>query len=316
VTEEGLKMFLHISLPSANLLLLIALVGKAAVPESTQSVIDGIMKQKGSYVADEEVYKFVLPREAAIIVQDYESMSPNLGFNSWIAFSSAIHSEAVLTGELLLLPNEVDAVLSRALDAGLKITGLAESSALVGRRLYSLDFTGAGTFTGLAKAVRAVIDEIEAAGQVAASKNRKFADPNLPETSAIDSRPLDHMLAVRGTISGGVYKAASGRKALLGGEQIGREMGMDTWISISGTDNKALAPGELLATHDELQNVLKAFRSRGASVVSVRNHSCGEPPEMIYVRYWKEGPALELARLLRFVLEVQVGNIELNPGRL
>jgi hypothetical protein len=267
-------------------------------------VIDGIMKQKGSYVADEGVYKFVLPREAAIIVQDYESMSPNLGFNSWIAFSSAIHNEAFLTGELLLLPNEVDSVLSRALDAGLEITGLAESSTLVGRRLYLLEFTGAGTFGGLAQAVRAAIDEIEAAGRLAAGKNGQFADP-LPETSAIDPRPLDDVLAMRGTISGGVYKAAIGRKALLGDEPVSRDMGMNTWISISGTINKALAHGELLATHDELQNALKAFRSRGASLVSIRNHSCGEQPEMIYVRYWKQGPALELAKLLSFVLEVQ-----------
>jgi len=70
-------MLVRSPLTSANFLLLIALVGRAAVPEGTRSVIDGIMKQKGSYVADEGVYKCVLPREAAIIVQDYESMSPN-----------------------------------------------------------------------------------------------------------------------------------------------------------------------------------------------------------------------------------------------
>jgi hypothetical protein len=308
-------MFLRGSLADALLLLLIALVGRAAVPEGTRTVIDGIMRLKGSYVADEGVYKFVIPREAAIIVQDYEAMSPNLGFNSWVAFSASIHKEALLTGELLLLPNEVDSVLSRALDAGLKITGLAESSTLVGGRLFALDFTGSGTFAGLVKAVRTTIDEIEAAGRLTAGNKRKPADPNLPDASAIDPRPLDDMLAMRGTISGGVYKAAIGRRVLIGGEQIGREMGMSTWISISGTNNKAWAHGELLATHDELQNVLKAFRSRGASVVSIRNHSIGEHPEMICVRYWKEGSALELAKVLRFVLEVQVGNLDLKPGK-
>ena len=308
-------MFVRSSLADAHLLLLIALVGRAAVPEGTRTLIDGIMQQKGSYVTDEGVYKFVIPREAAIIVQDYEAMSPNLGFNSWVAFSSAIHKEAVLTGELLLLPNEVDSVLSRALDAGLKITGLAESSTLIGRRLFALDFIGAGTFAGLAKAVRTTIDEIEAAGRLVAGTRRRPADPNLPEANAIDPRPLDDMLAMRGTISGSVYKAAIGRKALIGGEQIGREMGMSTWISISGTNNRALAHGELLATHDELQNVLKAFRSRGASVVSIRNHPIGEHPEMICVRYWKEGPALELAKLLRFILEVQVDHLDWKPGK-
>lgn len=309
-----LKMFVCIPIAGANLLLSIALVARAAVPEGTRTSIDGIMKQKGSYLADEGVYKFVLPREAAIIVQDYESMSPNLGFNSWIAFTSAVRKEAVLTGELLLLPNEVDSVLSRALDTGLEITGLAESSMLVGRRLYTLDFTGAGTFTGLSKAVRSTMDEIEAADRLAAGRSEKFADPNLPEVSTIDPRPLDDELAMRGTISCGVYKAAIERRALVDGEQIGGEMGMTSWVSISGTNNKALAHGELLATHDELQSVLKAFRSRGASVASIRKHSIGEHPEMIYVRFWKEGPALDLAKSLRFVLEVQVGNLYVKPG--
>jgi hypothetical protein len=235
--------------------------------------------------------------------------------NSWVAFSSAIHNEAVLTGAFLLLPDEVDLVLSRVLDVGLEVTGLAESSALVGLQVYTLDFTGIGTFTGLANSVRASIDEIESVRRLAANNHRKLTDPNLPQVNAIDPKPLDDQLAMHGTVSGGEYRAAIGRKALLAGEQIGREMGMSTWISISGTNNKALAHGELLASSDELRNVLKALRSKGASVVSIRNHLIGEHPEMAYVRYWKEGPALELAKTLRFVLEVQVGNIELKSAR-
>ena len=90
---------------------------------------------------------------------------------------------------------------------------------------------------------------------------------------------------------------------------------MSTWISISGTNSEALAHGEVLARSDELQNVLKALRSKGASVVSIRNHTFGEHPENIFVRYWAQGPALELARMLRFVLEVQIGNIEVKPAK-
>jgi hypothetical protein len=92
-------------------------------------------------------------------------------------------------------------------------------------------------------------------------------------------------------------------------------MGMSTWISISGTNSQALARGEILASGDELQNVLKALRSRGASLVSIRNHTFGEHPEMIFVGYWGTGPALEIARMLRFVLEVQIGAAELKPVR-
>jgi hypothetical protein len=68
-----------------------------------------------------------------------------------------------------------------------------------------------------------------------------------------------------------------------------------------------LARGELAVTADDLQHVLKALLSKGASVISIRNHTCGEHPQIVFVRYWGEGSALELAKALRFVLEVFSG---------
>ena len=104
---------------TAAFLLLVVLPGRAAVPEAARVLVDSILEQRGAYIPDEGVYKLVIPREAAaIIVRDWESMSPNLGLNSWFAFSSAIHQEAIVIGEILLLPDELDPVLSRVLGAG------------------------------------------------------------------------------------------------------------------------------------------------------------------------------------------------------
>ena len=75
-----------------------------------------------------------------------------------------------------------------------------------------------------------------------------------------------------------------------------------------------MSTGELLATADELQNVLKALRMKGVSVTSIRNHTFGEHPQVVFVRFWAEGPALDLAKALRFVLEVQVGVTKLSSG--
>ena len=69
----------------------------------------------------------VLPTEAATSVQKYQTLSPDLGLNSWAAFTSAIHDPAVLTGEFLLLEDEVKPVLSAALEAGLDVTRLSAS---------------------------------------------------------------------------------------------------------------------------------------------------------------------------------------------
>src|SRR5438876_7289266 len=75
----------------------------AAVPQQARALIDNLVGGKGTYAADDGVYRIVFPREEATIVQDYQSLSPNLGLNSWSAFTSAIHHEAILTGQFLLL---------------------------------------------------------------------------------------------------------------------------------------------------------------------------------------------------------------------
>jgi hypothetical protein len=295
-------------------LLLSTLHGRVDLSENARAAIDQILGQKGEYVPDEQVYKFVIPRESALIIRDWQTMSPNLGLNSWFAFASAIHEEAMLTGEILLMPDEVDPVVSRILGADLEITGLSESSASSGRRMYTLNLTGRGTFNGLASAIRASMDQIRSTRRDAVSGYRGFSEPSVPESSSIDPDPINAVLAMRGTISGGVYAASIGRKALLAGEQIGRELGMNTWISISGTNSQAFARGEIVATSEELQNILKALRSQGASVFSIRNHTFGEHPGMVFVGYWATGPALKLAHMMRFVLEVQNGAAELKPS--
>jgi len=60
-----------------------------------------------------------------MIVNDDQTLSPNLGLNSWVSFTSAVHQEAILTGQFLLLKDEANAVLTVALDAALEVTGLA-----------------------------------------------------------------------------------------------------------------------------------------------------------------------------------------------
>jgi len=122
----------------------------AVVSQEARALIERLTGGKGTYAADDGVYKVVFPREEATIVQDYQSLSPNLGLNSWSAFTSAIHHEAVLTGQFLLLEDEVNPVITVALDAGLDVTGLAASSLFEGPRLQTLDVTGTGTFQGLA----------------------------------------------------------------------------------------------------------------------------------------------------------------------
>src|SRR6266446_3871358 len=118
----------------------------AEVPQRVRTSIDHITGGKGAYVADDGVYKVIFPREEATIVTEDRTLPPNLGLNSWVAFTSAIHHEAILTGQFLLLEDEANAVMAVALDAGLEVTGMAEASVFEGPRLQILDVTGLGRF--------------------------------------------------------------------------------------------------------------------------------------------------------------------------
>src|SRR5229473_1390267 len=299
------RLFANLFLGAVTVGLSIAVM--AAVPPQARVSIDRITGGKGAYVADDGAYKVVFPREEATIVTDDRTLSPGLGLNSWVAFTSAIHHEAILTGQLLLLDNEMNAVLTVALDAGLEVTGLAASSVFDGPRLQTLDVTGLGTFENLAAAFRKGLDEVRRVRRM--TTRPKAALPAVPTASAIDAAPLDAVLSMKGAVTGGVYRSGLGKRALLHGEQVGREMGMSTWVSFAGTNDRAVAQGEFVQTADDLKKVLRALRARGINIASIRNHTFGEQPQVVFIRFWGQGTALELARALRYVLDVEVGGM-------
>jgi hypothetical protein len=294
---------------------LLASAAAAEVSEQARSSIDRVIGHKGTYVSEEGVYKITLPREEAAIVQDYQRLSPNLGLNSWAAFASGVHHEAVLTGQFLLLEDEVNPVLDVVLDAGLDVTGLAASCSFDGPHLQTIDVTGVGSFPTLASAFRKGLDGAQRVRRTTASSSKHASKPTIPIESAINAGPLDAVLSMKGTVTAGVYKAAIGTRTLLNGELVGREMGMSTWISVAGTNEHALAQGEFVESPNGLRKLLTALRARGMNISAIRNHTVGEHPQSIFIRFWGEGTAIQLAKAIRYALDVQVGAVSPGSGR-
>jgi hypothetical protein len=285
----------------------------AQVPQQVRASIDHILGGQGAYIPDDQVYKVVLPRPEATIVYDYQTLSPNLGLNSWAAFKSGIHEDAILTGQLLLLEDEVDSVISAALEARLDVTGLASSAVFDGPRLQTMDVTATGTFQDLAAGFRRCLDQVQQVRRARAGGRANTNAPDAPIESSIDPAPLDAVLSMKGAAIGGAYRAAIGTNALLRGEGVGREMGMSTWVSVAGTNDHAIAHGEFIARMYDLQRVIRALRAKGVSVTSIRNHTLGEEPQFVFVHFRGEGTALDLARAVRYALDAQVDESQSSP---
>jgi hypothetical protein len=66
-----------------------------------------------------------------------------------------------------------------------------------------------------------------------------------------------------------MFKAVIGRTAKMhGGEEVGKEMGVNTWAAFAGSNDNAFVDGDFAVLESELQGVLKALRTAGISLTS------------------------------------------------
>jgi hypothetical protein len=207
-----------------------------------------------------------------------------------------------MMGELQLLEAEVNPVSSAVLDAGLNLYALANTVTFEQPRMLTMNIAGMGSFDQLATGVRSSLDAIASVRSRTSSARSPF-----PKVSAIDGGPIDNMLSMRGTVINGIYRASIGQITVLNNTPFGKEMGAATSVTFGGTNQDAIVNGEIVATVDQLQRVLKALRAKHLDLVSVRNHTLGEHPQLVFVRFVGRGAAVDLAQALRYVLDVQVG---------
>lgn len=278
------------------------------VPSNAQRSIERIIGISGSYAAAESAFKIRLPRTDIMLSLHGRRAPAGLPVESWVAFSPDIRGGGLVIGELQLLEDEVNPVASVALDSGLDVTGLANTMLFDQPPLVTLNLSGNGSFDKLASAIRKCIDSIGTprSGKTSSAATRS----EFPATSAIDGGPIDTILSMKGTVTNGVYRVAIGQIAVLNNTPIGKEMGASTSVVVSGTNQNALVQGEIVATADQLQKVLKALRAKRLDLMSIRNHTVAEHPQLIFVRFEGSGSAIDLAQAVRYALDVQVGAIK------
>ena len=94
----------------------------ALAPALALAVIDGVKIEsltglKGTLNATEGVFKVTAPRTDIKVNVDGWSMPPFMGLTAWAAFKSGGKAEAMVMGDLVLLQDEVNPVISVALDS-------------------------------------------------------------------------------------------------------------------------------------------------------------------------------------------------------
>ena len=293
----------------AVLLLLAAVPGFGTFPGATRTAIDQITGMKGVYVESEDVYKISFPRTGVKVTVDRFPLQAFMGLTSWAAFTTGTLKEAMVTGELAVFEDEVNPVLSAALDGGLEVTALSNNFLFDNPRVMFLHIAGEAKGAELARGLRKCMDKIREIRAAAPVPSAQFSGAETPETGKITAQPLDKILGVKGLSESGMYKAVVERHSRLYGREVGGQMGANTWAAFAGSDDNALVDGEFAATTAELQIVLKTLRGADIQIVAIRNHMTHEEPQFVFLHFWGKGNAGKLAKALRAAMDKQA------PGR-
>ena len=97
--------------------------GKAADPGLDTASIEQLTGAKGALDAKEGVFKVSLPRDDIAVTTAGVRMTPPLGLTAWAAFTRA-GKHTMVMGDIVLFEDQVNPVMSAALDAGLEVTAL------------------------------------------------------------------------------------------------------------------------------------------------------------------------------------------------
>ncbi|MGH9719113.1 MAG: DUF1259 domain-containing protein [Bryobacteraceae bacterium] len=285
--------------------LLIATLCVARVTEKERAQIDEITGAKGSYTAEEDVYRVAFPRSDLKVTADRQPMHPFMGLTSWAAFTSMSAGQVMVMGDLTLAEDEVNPVMSVALDNGLEVTALHNHFFYDNPRVMFMHIGGRGSVERIAGAVRKAVDKVREIRTTAPVPASSFGGSQAPEKSSITPGPIEAILGVKGQANSGMYKIAIGRKAKAHGHEVGNQMGVNTWAAFAGSDDSAFVDGDFAMLVPEVQAVLKSLRGSGINIVAIHNHMTHEQPQYVFLHYWGKGKAADLARAVKSALDTQ-----------
>jgi hypothetical protein len=280
-----------------------SLSGLAGAADSSLDTarIEQLTGVKGKMDEREGVFKVSAPRSDLNVMAGGVKLTPPMGLTSWAAFKR-VGDHAMVMGDTVMTEDQVNPVMSVALDNGLEVIALHNHFFFDSPKVMFMHIGGMGDEAKLAEAVGKVFARIKATAGGKAETPKANLDP---AKTTLDPAKIEAALGQKGELASGVYKVTIGRTTKMAGHEVGNTMGVNTWAAFVGSDEQAVVDGDFAMYEPEVQNVLKALRGAGINIVAIHNHMTMEQPRVIFLHFWGIGPTAELAKGLKGALDTQ-----------
>jgi hypothetical protein len=282
----------------------VILAGHGARAEKTPALDTAAIEQltgaKGVLDAKEGVFKVSLPRKDIAATAAGVKMTPGMGLTAWAAFTNA-GKHTMVMGDIVLLEDQVNPVMSAALDGGLEVTALHNHFFWDSPKIMFMHVGGMGDEKALATGIGKVFAKLK---ETSGGKGETLHADIDPSKTTLEPAKIEAVLRYKGELKDGIYKVVIGRSTKMGGHAVGKAMGVNTWAAFAGSDAKAVVDGDFAMLESELQPVLKALRGGGIDVVAIHNHMTTETPRILFLHFWGVGPTEALAKTLASALAV------------
>lgn len=287
--------------------------------DEERAAIDSALGKKGNWVADQSLYTVALPRADLKVSVKGDPVPTPFGFGGWVSIKRTRDGKsAVLMSDTVLLPEEVNGVITAAEAAGIEVTAIHNHFFYEEPRIFFMHVHAMGEPAALAQAYA---NTIRASRLFPANQPPAGPPPTRTGKDNFDVPALDRLVGYQAAVNGPTIKYTVGRAdltVLAMGAEITTAIGLNSWAALAGTSERAHVAGDIAMLEPEVNPVIRALRSHGLEVVALHHHMLGEDPRIIFLHYFGTGPAADLAGGFRSALD-ELGKhgrkLEMRPMR-
>jgi hypothetical protein len=248
-----------------------------------------------------DVFRVGMPRTDLSVTVKGVPVKAGFALGSYAAFKQ-VGDQAMVMGDLVLLDQEVQAVMAGLFRGGLEVTAVHNHLNEMSPHVMYMHYGGHGDAVQLAKALR---QALSASGTPLGSSSGPGATATGP---TLDAKQIEQALGRTGRdIGGGVFQVTVPRAEAITemGHPLLPAMGVTTVINFQPTaDGKAAITGDFVLIDKEVNAVARALQQNGIDVTALHNHALMDTPRLFYMHFWATDDAAKLALGLKAALDL------------